>query len=71
MENAGHLKFKFTLWLLWNNAYKVSPAKVGCCIYMLTSQTNFNIQANSVGPDQNVPLGAVWSESTLFATETL
>ena len=28
-----------------------------------------SIEANSVDPEQTAPIGAVWSESTLFAIE--
>ena len=43
---------------------------VVCWIFLLTFQTYFCIQANSVDPDQTAPLGAVWSGSTLFAKMT-
>ena len=33
---------------------KVSPAKALCCTALLTSQTDFSIQSNSVSPGQNV-----------------
>ena len=34
-------------------------AKVVCCIKLLTTQTYFSIQANSMNPDQTAPGGAV------------
>ena len=36
---------------------------------LLTLMTNATIKANSVDPDQTAPIGAVWSESTLFVEE--
>ena len=42
----------------------MSSVYVVCWIFLQTFQTYFCIQANSVDPD---PVGAVWSESTLFA----
>ena len=44
----------------WSRLLKIS---------ILTLQTNLSIYANSVDPEQIAPLGAVWSESTLFVIE--
>ena len=47
-----------------------------CCLlkssvtnYCIALSTNLSIEANSVGPDQTVPLRAVLSGSTLFIKE--
>ena len=42
----------------------------GLLLYLGVNSTDFDIQANSVDPDQTAPLGAVWSGSTLIATES-
>ena len=47
-----------------------SSTEVICYMEMLTPRTNFEIHTNSVVPYQTAPRGAVWSGSTLFATET-
>ena len=44
-------------------------AQAVCCKYFLTLFTYVSIEANSVDPDQTVPLGAVWSGSSLFDQE--
>ena len=44
---------------------KVSSGKVVCCINLLSSQTNYSIQANIMGPDQTSPRGAVTQQSDL------
>ena len=38
---------------------------------MITSMIYFDIQTNSVDPDQTAPKGAVWSGSTLCDTDVL
>ena len=48
----------------------LSSVYVICWIFLLTFQTYFCIQANSVNPDQTGPRGAVWSGATLFAKMT-
>ena len=49
---------------------KMLSTEVFYCMLMLTSKTNFDIQANSLDPDQTAPIGAVRSVSTLFTAET-
>ena len=44
---------------------KMLPAKVACCIYLLSSLTNVSKEAYSVDPYQI----AIWSRSMLFAKE--
>ena len=46
---------------------KMPSVYVVCWIFLLTFQTYFCMQANSVDPDQTAPRGAVWPGSTLFA----
>ena len=41
----------------------MSSVYVVCWIFLLTFQTYFCIQANSVDPDQTAPREAVWSGS--------
>ena len=48
---------------------KMSSAEVVCCKKMPNITDVFSIEANSVDPEQTVPIGAVGSESTLFAIE--
>ena len=38
---------------------KMPSTEVFYCMLMLTSKTNFDIQANSLDPDQTAPIGAV------------
>ena len=38
---------------------------------MITTMIYFDIQTNSVDPDQTAPLGAAWSGSTLCDTDVL
>ena len=59
-----------TLKMTRKPASKMSPVYVFCWIFLLTFQTYFCIQANSVDPNQTAPRGAVWSGSTLFAKIT-
>ena len=47
----------------------MSSDEVVCCMYMLTSRSNFGLQTNSVDPGQTAL--AVSSGSALFATEIL
>ena len=49
---------------------KMSPVEVFCCMLTFTSRTRFSMQTNNANPDQTAPRWAVWSGSTLFATET-
>ena len=48
---------------------KMSSAEVVCCKYLPNITDELSIEANSVDPEQTVPIGAVWSGSTLFAIE--
>ena len=45
---------------------KRSSATVVCCKKLPNITEELSIEANSVGPDQNAPIGAAWSGSTLF-----
>ena len=47
----------------------MSSAEVVCCKKLPYIIDQLSIEANSVDPDQTAPIGAVWSRSTLFATE--
>ena len=41
-------------------------AEVVCCKQLPNITDKLSIEANSVGPEQTAPKGAVWSGSTLF-----
>ena len=70
-------------WLKWcyhKNPKKLDTRKIAVIIlkfkqlwlyHRIMSQKDANRMANSVDPDQNAPLGAVWSGSTLFAQTCL
>ena len=47
----------------------MSSAEVVCCKTLPSITNELTIEANSVDPEQTAPIGAVWSGSTLFATE--
>ena len=47
----------------------MTSAKLSAANKCLTLLANLSIEANRVDPDQTVPLGAVWSGSTLFVIE--
>ena len=47
----------------------MSSAKVVCCKKLPNITDKLSIEANSVDPEQTAPIGAVCSESTLFAIE--
>ena len=48
---------------------KMSSAEVVCFKKMPDITDELSKEANSMDPDQTAPIGAVWSGSTLFATE--
>ena len=48
---------------------KMSSAEVVCCKLLLNITDKLSIEANSVDPEQNAHIGAVWPGSTLFAIE--
>ena len=64
-----HLSMTLTLKMPRKTASEISSVYV-CWIFLLTFQTCFCIQANSMDPDQTAPRGAVWSGSSLFAKMT-
>ena len=45
----------------------MSSAEVVCCKYLPSISDKLSIEASSVDPEQTAPIGALWSESTLFA----
>ena len=47
---------------IWKCRLLLSSAAIFCKHYL----TKLSIETNSVDPDQTAPIGAVWSESTLF-----
>ena len=47
----------------------MSSAEVVCSKYLPNITDELSIEATSVDPEQTVPIGAVWSGSTLFAVE--
>ena len=47
----------------------MSSAEVVCCKKLPNITDQLSIEANSMDPEQTAPIGAVWSESTLFAIE--
>ena len=47
----------------------MSSAEVICCKLLPNITDKLSIEAYSVDPEQTAPIGAVWSGSTLFATE--
>ena len=47
----------------------MSSAEVVCCKKVPNITDKLSIEANSVDSEQTVPIGAVWSGSTMFATE--
>ena len=47
----------------------MSSAEGVCCKLLPNITDQLSIKANSVDPEQTAPIGAVWSESTLFAIE--
>ena len=47
----------------------MSSAEVVCCKWLPNITVELSIEANRVEPEQTAPIGAVWSWSTLFATE--
>ena len=48
---------------------KISSAEVVCCKKLPNITDELSIETCSVVPEQTAPIGAVWSGSTLFATE--
>ena len=47
----------------------MSSAELVCCKSLPNITDKLSIEANSVDKEQTAPIGAVWSGSTLFATE--
>ena len=47
----------------------MSSAEDFCCKQLPSITDKLSIEANSVEPEQTATIGAVWSGSTLFATE--
>ena len=58
-----------TAHLLWCS-HRDASENVVCCIYLLTLLSNVSVEATGVDPDQNVPVGAERSGSTLFDQRT-
>ena len=48
----------------------MSSAEFVCCKWLPNITDELSIEANSVDAEQTTPIGAVWSGSTLFTTET-
>ena len=48
---------------------KMSSAEVVCCKQLPSITDELSTEANSLGPEQTAPIGAVWSGSTLFTIE--